>query len=126
MRGFPHSYKTVGPNLYHLSLLPPTVLLDCERFELKASSVSGGSVIGTITHSGFQITEADEMYHTAWKNVDDLKEEVRLSPLFEIAEVKKVLVENFATFEIGDALVEVEGRLLKPLPGGRNQNVEVR
>jgi len=66
------------------------------------------------------------MYHTAWKNVDDLKEEVRLSPLFEIAEVKKVLVENFATFEIGDALVEVEGRLLKPLPGGRNQNVEVR
>ena len=71
------AYSVAGPNLYHLSLVPPTRLLDCERFEIKAPSVPGGSVLGTITHSGFEITEADEMYHTVWKNVDNLKEEVR-------------------------------------------------
>ena len=38
--------------------------------------------------------------------------QVRLSPLFEVAEVKKVLVEDFDTFEVGDALVEVEGKIL--------------
>ena len=35
-----------------------------------------------------------------------------MSPLFEVAEVKKVLVEDFDTFEVGDALVEVEGKIL--------------
>ena len=73
---------------------------------------SNPTLLGTITHSGFEITEADEMYHTVWKNVDGLTEEVRLSPLFrEGARVTKVLVEDFDTFEVGDALVEVEGHI---------------
>lgn len=101
-------------NRFVLSLTEPRNLLDCESFSLSNLSndvpIKANSPIGTITHSGFEITEADEMYHTVWQNVDGLKEEVRLSPLFrEGARVTKVLVEDFDTFEVGDALLEIEG-----------------
>ncbi|GMI11114.1 hypothetical protein TrLO_g10098 [Triparma laevis f. longispina] len=101
------------PNTWTLSLIPPTLLHDVETFtpSLPSSSyILGGSPLGTFSHSGFLITEADEMYHTQWENFEGVHE-VRLSPKFKRAKVVEVLVHDWDTFEVGDDLFIVEGEI---------------
>ena len=75
------SFKRISKNTYQLSLIPPTSLLDCESHCLPTTlplssplnpHLAPNDTLISISHSGFAITSADEMYHTVWENVEDV------------------------------------------------------